>query len=337
MATVREIAQLAGVSPSTVSRVLTASTPVSAATRRKVQEAVDTLAKAISQENVSFDHSVGIIMPASTASDPTGHPSLFTIITAFVETLSSMGVSNTTLVYDEKLNSPAALLSPKLDGYMIIGTSSVQEEQLLPVLSQMDVPHIIINRHAVNNRLVSICFDDDDAACNAVEHLISLGHRQIVYVGGNEDYQNSRRRLAGYRRALEKHGIDYDSRYFLSGKYSETSGYQMGKLMLTLDPRPTAAFFASDALAVGCMRCMAEHGIRIPQDLAMIGFGNAEVCEYVLPSLSTVSQPSRNVGIVAAKMLAQMWQTPEIAHSEICMKTELILRESSGGPTTKKN
>lgn len=331
MSTVRKIAALAGVSPSTVSRVLTNSTPVNDSTRQKVLSAIETLNAPAAEMPRLKDRTVGIIMPASTVSDPNGHQSLFTIIASFVETLSSHGIANTTLVYDEQAVSPTSILSPALDGYMIIGTRSSQEQCLLSALAQMDVPHVLINRQAVNNKLVCICFDEESSSCAAVEHFISLGHRNIAYVGGEVDFQNTRRRFEGYRRALENHNIPLQNKYVLYGQFSELSGYKIGRDILELSPRPSAIFFASDAIAVGCMRYFSEQSVNVPDDIAIIGFGNTEMCRHVLPSMSTISQPDKEVGCVAADMISHMWQSEEISHADIYMQTKLILRASSGG------
>lgn len=332
MATVREIAHIAGVSASTVSRVLNSAHSVSPSTRAKVLAAKETLESNSFPIVPALEYSVGIIMPVDSATDLSGHPSLFTIIASFVERLTLYGVKNTTLIYDENKMRPDDFLANPLDGYMIIGTSEEQENALLTALAKRGVPHLLVNRQAGNEHTICVNFDDEQASVSAVEHLVGLGHRNIAFIGGSKNYQNTKRRLSGYLLALEKAGIEKNNDYILFGEYNESSGYRMGQALMAIKQRPTAAYFASDSLAIGCMRYVTEHGLRLPRDLAMIGFGNIEACQYVSPKLSTVAQPSRDTGIAAAGALLQMLEIPTIAQNQLLLKTNLIIRESSGSP-----
>jgi len=332
MATVREIAKLAGVSASTVSRVLNSAISVSPSTRSKVLSAKEELENHTSRSFPKREYSVGIIMPSGPATNLIEHPSLFTIITSFIERLTAHGVKNTTLVYDENKICPDDLFATQFDGYMIIGTSEEQENILLPELAKRGIPHLLVNRYANNEHLICLNYDDEHASTSVVEYLISLGHRKIAFIGGNKNYQNTKRRLSGYQLALRKAGIAERNDYILFGEYSEAFGYQSGETIMSMKERPTAAYFASDPLAIGCMRYLSEHGLSLPKDLAIIGFGDIEACKYVSPKLSTVAQPSRDTGIAAAGTLLQMIETPTITQNQVLLKTKLIIRESSGGP-----
>lgn len=333
-ATIREIAKAAGVSPSTVFRVLNSGASVSPNTRAKVIAAQQILQnkKAITPAKESSRFSVGIIMPAHSAADLAGHPSLFTIITSFVEALSSRSVSNTTIIFDEKTMSPQSLIASPKDGYLIIGTSEEQERTLVPLLSEAGLPSLLINRQAKDLHTSSVNVDDTAATMDATEHLISLGHQNIAFIGGNKNFQNTKHRLLGYQIAMERHNLPLENDHILFGEFSEFSGYQQGKTILNMLHRPTAAICASDPLAIGCMRALTEGGLRLPDDFAVIGFGNIEACKYVTPSLSTVSQPSQEMGAIAAATLIQMLENPIILSQKVRLKTNLVLRDSSGSP-----
>lgn len=330
--TIREIAKAAGVSPSTVFRVLNSDVPVSPTTRAKVIAAQQILQskKAYTATETVSRYSVGIIMPTYSAADLSAHPSMFTIITSFVEELSVRSIANTTIVYDEHTMTPQDLLALPKDGYLVIGTSEEQEKAIVPVLSQAGIPCVLINRHATDPRVGSIRFDDTSATMEATEHLISLGHRNIAFVGGNKNFQNTKRRLLGYQMAMEKNGIPIRNCNIFFGEYNEPSGYQRGKELMALENRPTAGIFASDPLAIGCMRYLTEIGLHLPEDFAVIGFGDIDACQYVTPTLSTVSQPSREAGIVAADVLVQMLENPLICSQKVRLRTELVIRDSSG-------
>lgn len=331
-ATMRQIAKVAGVSLSTVFRVLNSDVPVSPTTRAKVIAAQQILQnkKAHTSIDGTVQYSVGIIMPTYSAEDLSAHPSMFTIITSFVEELSMRSIANTTIVYDENFMTPQDFLVHPKDGYLIIGTSEDQEKSIVPVLSEAGIPCVLINRHANTSHVASVYIDDMAATADATEHLISLGHRNIAFIGGNRNFQNTKRRLLGYQMALEKYGIPVRSCNILFGEYNERSGYQKGKELLSLPERPTAGIFASDPLAIGCMKYLSENGFHLPEDFALIGFGNIEACQYVTPTLSTVSQPSRETGIVAADVLVQMIEKPIICSQQVRLKTDLVVRDSSG-------
>ena len=335
-ATMREIAKVAGVSLSTVFRVLNSDVPVSPTTRAKVIAAQQILQnkKVSSAAEAAVRYSVGVIMPTYSAEDLSAHPSMFTIITSFVEELSARSIANTTIVYDEHQMSPQDLLALPKDGYLIIGTSEEQERSIVPVLSQAGIPCVLINRHASVSHVGSVHIDDVAATTDATEYLIALGHRNIAFIGGNKNFQNTKRRLLGYQMALEKHGIPLRSCNILFGEYNEPSGYQKGRELLNLPERPTAGIFASDPLALGCMRYLTENGLHLPGDFAVIGFGNIDACQYVTPTLSTVSQPSRETGIVAADVLVQMMEKPIICSQQVRLKTDLVIRDSSGSLLT---
>lgn len=337
-ATMREIAKAAGVSPSTVFRVLKSEVPVSPNTRAKVIAAQQILQskKNTTPAETLGRFSVGIILPAHSAADLGGHPSLFAIITSFVEELSARGVSNTTIIYDEKTMAPQSLLSTPMDGYLIIGTSEEQERVIVPLLSNAGLPNILINRQAEDVYTSSVNVDDTSSTMDATEYLISLGHRDIAFIGGNKNFQNTRHRLLGYKLAMEKHGLPIRNEYIFFGEFSEQSGYQQGKAILNLYHRPTAGICASDPLAIGCMRCLAENGLHMPEDFAIIGFGNVEASKYVTPSLSTVSQPSKEMGTIAANTLIQMLENPIICFQKIRLKTSLVIRDSTGSPISSR-
>lgn len=335
-ATMREIAKAAGVSPSTVFRVLNSDIPVSPTTRAKViaaQQILQSKKNTVPAEPLGR-FSVGVILPAHSAADLGGHPSLFAIITSFVEELSARGISNTTIVYDENTMAAQSLLSTPMDGYLIIGTSEEQERAIVPLLSAAGLPNVLINRQAKDIHTSSVNVDDTSSTMDATEHLISLGHREIAFIGGNKNYQNTRHRLMGYQLAMEKHGLPVRSDYILFGEFSERSGYQQGKALLSLPRRPTAGVCASDPLAIGCMRCLTENGLNLPEDFAVIGFGNVEASKYVTPSLSTVSQPSKEMGTIAANTLIQMLENPIICSQNVRLKTNLVIRDSSGSPVS---
>lgn len=326
MATVREIAALAGVSPSTVSRVINGTAPVKDSLRNKVFSAIqrlDNLERSNAEEGIHG--TVGIIMPTASAMKLAEHPSLYTIVLSFISVLSNHGVGNTMIPLE---SSMTGLASHGIDGYLILGTSEDQENRLLTILNDSGKPYIFVNRFMGNKHASYINFDEEQAIEIAVNHLLELGHREIAFIGGNPDYRNTKLRHMSYVNTLRKAGIEPDPELALYGEYSERSGEELGCELLMLGKRPSAACVASDPIAIGLMRYLSQHGMKLPQDLSVIGFGDIDACEYVTPSLTTISQNSREIGSVAADALLQMMKNPIICRQQILLHTKLVVRNS---------
>ena len=327
MATMRKIAQLAGVSPSTVSRVINGNVPVKEAARNKVLAAIQRLELAESRDGSMTKGNVGIIMPSSSAVNLAAHPSLYTTVLSFIETISSRSLGNTTILLDDFF-SPERLNSADLLGYLILGTSNAQEEYLLPMLTACGRPFVFINRLMGNVHASCVNIDDAQATEVAVNYLLSLGHKKIAFIGGDQDFPNTRIRYSSYKRTMEFAGLTVRSDYVFYGNYSEESGAQMAERVMQLDLLPTAACIASDSIAIGFIHRLAEFGIKVPDDMSIVGFGNIEASSYVTPALTTISQNSREIGHIAALTLIQHIDNPCIYSQQVLIRTALVIRNS---------
>ena len=332
--TIRDIAQAAGVSPSTAFRALNDQNLVKPATRAKVIAAQQMLENEMSipKEKTRITKSVGIIVPVSTAHDLSGRPSMFTMIGSFLSELSSNGIGNTMLVFDEKSMSISDLLRETMDGYLVADTSEEQENVIIPALSNAALPCVLVNRRADAPFVSSVNIDDKTACADAADYLISLGHRRIAFLGGRKNYQNTKRRLLGYQQALQNAGLSFNEEYAMFGDYSETSGYTMSDALLRMSPRPTAVICASDPIAIGCMHRLKDASLSLPGDCSIIGFGDIESCRLVSPTLTTIAQPSRELGAIAAKTLIQMMNYSVLINQQLMLQTKLIIRESTAAP-----
>jgi len=326
MPSVRKIAKKAGVSPATVSRVLTQSASVKPDKVKKVLNAI----KALEQHEPNIEGgSVGLIIPSSLSVDPMEHHGLFLAMNGFIEVMSQHGISNTTLILDQSKTSLAQLFSNLHDGYSVMGTNEEQEESIISYLSDKNIPCVLLNRVSNATRVGCVLLDDEVSTEKAVQHLISYGHSKIAFVGGPANFQNTKRRLEGYKRALLNSGISIDENYIIYGEYNEAFGKSAGELLLSMKNRPTAAFCTSDSIAVGCMKTLKKAGLTLPEDFAIASHGNEEIYRYITPSLTTVGQPSRIVGETVAQVLLHMIKTPLISTEKIILKTNLIIGESS--------
>jgi LacI family transcriptional regulator len=166
----------------------------------------------------------------------------------------------------------------------------------------------------------------------ATEHLLSLGHRRIGAITGPGGYLCSRARIDGYRSALERAGVRFDQALVRNGDFEHEGGFIRGGELLGLASPPTAIFAGSDQQAFGVYEAARQRGLRIPQDLSVVGFDDLPVTRWVSPPLTTVRQPLAEMGRAAAQMLGQLIEGISLRSSRVELSTELITRESTAAP-----
>lgn len=335
-ATVRDVAKAANVSPSTVSRVLSGAVPVRDELRQRVLIAVEKLhytyrpVQRTASVGSGISASVGVLVPRFSGSDFLTHPTIYNIFTTFVDVLSKVGISNTAVLIDrENLNDLDKLFTPRHQGYLIVGTTESDERILMPYLMKMSIPHIVVNRWMDEYQQSYVNVDDRQAAFDAVRHMIALGHRHIAFVGGQKELRCTALRRSGYKAAMEEAGLPVLPEHLHYCDNNEASGVRVAGDLLSLTPRPTAGFFCSDMVAIGCQRRMRERGVRLPQDFSMVGYGNMNLSSYVRPQLTTVDMPIGELGRHAALMMQALILDPTLAQVRVLLKAKLVLRGST--------
>jgi DNA-binding LacI/PurR family transcriptional regulator len=235
------------------------------------------------------------------------------------------------LIIDEpQIKNIESLFTEKMNGYLILGTSQEQEDILLSFLDSLRSPYVLLNRWINEKHVNYVNIDDTRASMTATEHLLSLKHRKIAFVGGDENFRNSKLRLLGFTRACEQAGLNPPGKYIIQDKYTETSGYEAADKLLSLKDPPSAAFFTSDVLAIGFQRALRERNMNLPEDFAMVSYGDIQLARYVSPQLTTIRMPSEEMGRQSAAVLLNLIHNPQVASVQILMKASLIIRESCG-------
>jgi LacI family transcriptional regulator, galactose operon repressor len=225
-----------------------------------------------------------------------------------------------------------SLQQRRVDGVIITALHLSAED--LVALVETDIP-VVVQGSAMpvlvrGFPLDSLYVNNIAAARTAVSFLIGREHTRIGMIAGQKDTPPRHDRVLGYRQALEQHGIPIDERLILDSDFKEEGGYRSAKLLLELSPRPTAIFAASDLMAVGAMVAIKEAGLRIPDDIAIVGFDDIPIAKLVNPALTTVAQFQEKLGQRAAEMLFERLNgtAPETGYCEE-MPYELIVRESA--------
>ncbi|WEK53747.1 MAG: LacI family DNA-binding transcriptional regulator [Candidatus Cohnella colombiensis] len=314
-ATIKDVAKLTGVSVATVSRVLHNLTGYSAETRSKVLQAIEELGyrpNAIARGLINKrTQTIGVLFPDVSSSfssdilngiEETSHEHGFSVI-----------VCNTARNGERTLKYLQVLQEKQVDG-VIVASQSINQAYEAELMS-MNVPVVLINTLAHHNQIVTVKVDDRQAAYDATAYLISNGHREIAMISGNrDDLLAGSTRLSGYRQALEDQGLTYVEDRIAYGDFRYESGRSAMKQLLDTNLPFTALFVASDEMAIGAMGVAHEAGIRIPEDISIIGFDDLLISRMSIPPLTTIHQPLQQMGRSASEMLIRMMDTSGEVH-----------------------
>ena len=203
----------------------------------------------------------------------------------------------------------------------------------LDQLREADIPLVVVDPvDPPPPDLPSVGATNWAGGLTATEHLLGLGHRRIGVIAGPDDYLCSRARTDGYRSALGRAGIEFDPELVRNGDFEHEGGFSRGGELLYLADPPSAIFAGSDQQAFGLYEAARRRGLRIPQDLSVVGFDDLPVARWVSPPLTTVRQPLAEMGRAAAQMLGDLIDGVPLRTSRVELSTELIVRESTVPP-----
>jgi LacI family transcriptional regulator len=305
-----DVARKAGVSPKTASRVLNDEANVTEATRQRVRAAMEALdyRPLPSARSLAGNRSFVVAMlydnndnPASTylAEIQDG------VLEACDEHRYSMMVRPLRMRGDDFVRRLDALISDHHPDGVVLTPPITDYEPLLRRLKERNVPYASVSP-VQHDGAIGVAMDEQEAARAIVEHLLQLGHRRIAHVIGIADHGASRWRLAGYRDALAAAGIAEDPALVVQGAFTFSSGVAAAHELFALKDRPTAVFAANDDMATGVMWAAGEYGMKVPHDLSVCGFDDTPLARQLWPALTTVRQPSREMGKIAAQQLLNL-------------------------------
>jgi LacI family transcriptional regulator len=220
------------------------------------------------------------------------------------------------------------LVNKQVDGIIFVATGD-QIEQLHFLLDQ-GIPVVMIDRDLPEVAVDTIIADNCLGGQLATQHLIELGHRRIACITGpSSSITPSAGRLVGYRQALSEAGIPYEEPLVRLGDYHPQSGMEITGQLLCLPSAPTAIFACNDLMALGALRAAVKAGLRVPEDLSIVGFDDIELASYTNPPLTTIRQPKNDIGVLATQTLARRIANKGISSIKVMLPTHLIVRESS--------
>ena len=333
-----ELGRLAGVSRSTVSRVVNGDARVSPDARTRVEAAIresgyvpHAAARSLASNRTRI---LGLLIPGAVGfifSDPY-FPKL---VQGVVDACNAADYGMMLMM--EPADDPIAaeriyhrvIRGRHLDG--VIVTTSLMGDRLLERLASDELPAVLIGRHPSLPSLTTVDVDNRGAARRAVEHLLGHGHRRIAHLSGPLDIMAAIDRADGYRDALAGGGIPLDDSLLIEGDFTEAKGRDaMRRLLTHPDGRPDAVFCGSDTMAAGALRAIADLGLSAPRDIAVMGFDGLEQHAVSFPHLSTVVQPIPELGRSAVGALLGRISAPEEPAAQMVLPTRLALRGSCG-------
>jgi LacI family transcriptional regulator len=330
MSTIVDVARRAGVSVSTVSHVVNGTRRVNADTARLVEEAIAFVgfrpnALARSLKRASTD-SVGIAMSMIS------NPYFSDIVCAIEAECARLGLmvflSDTQDESAQELKVVQALHQRRVDG-IILAPSADPERRALNYLDKSRIPFVLVDR-LLSRRFDQVGVQNKSAMQHLVEHLISHGHKRIAFVAGQSGFATARERTEGYKAALKAGGVVYDKALLVAASTStQTAALSTRKLFELPDP-PTALATGNNLATIGVMHGLRELGLRVPDDVALVGFDDFEWADYFEPRLTVIAQPCQEIGREAASLLMERIAAPDGKRRTIRLKPRLVMRTSCG-------
>lgn len=330
----KDIAEKAGVSTATVSHVLNGTRYVTPELKQRVLTVVEELGyvpnNVASSLRRRYTNTVGFITTELT------NPFYAEIAVAAELVLREHGymllISNTFNEIERERVYVKAMLSHQVDGLLF--TSVQMESHTWRLLQSMQVPFVLINRRFAGYDAPYVGVDNMGAMQHLVEHLISLGHTRIGFIGGFPHSSSARDRYRGYRRALERHHIAWDPDLLCEGRYDFQSGIEGAERLLTLPPskRPTAIACANDLMALGVIDWASRNGLEVPRQLSVTGFDDIEVAGIEPISLTTARQPRAEMGRIAAQLLLELIMGHQPQERSVMLPCDIVVRKSTAPP-----
>lgn len=341
--TIFDVADRAGVSYSTVSRVVTGQRHVAPRTRDKVESAMAELGYVADLRARSLaggrTRMVGVLTAELASSFVTE------IVKSIDRELSQRGydlILCTTHVRNTTEREYVAQLTNGLVEGLVILLPSAQRFYL-PALQARDFPHVMVDFDELDERSLIIRSANKQGAIEATNHLLELGHRRIGFVEGDKGLSSGRERFEGFGEALSSAGVGLDASLVVEGDWRDESGYRAGLDLLQRPNPPTAIFAANDVMALGLMRSAHELGIRVPADLSLVGFDDVPEARLLTPALTTVRQPLSEIGRLATQLLVEGMEHGAMERGVRELPTELMIRQTtssipseSGGASTNR-
>lgn len=332
--TIKDVAKKAGVSPSTVSRVISNHPRISHKTAARVKQIMEELGyhpNMMAKSLVSnTTNTLGIILPRPAEElfqNYFFHEALRGIVAhsnrAGYDLLMSAGSTE-----KEELNTVTRLVKGRrVDGVILLHSRA--QDPMISLLHELDFPFVVIGRPIEYPDVLSVDNDNVQAAYDCTRHLIDQGHQRIGFVSGPPDLTMSRDRLEGYRKALSEANLPMRHDWIVEGEFLQESGYRAMSSIMNLPERPTALVVIDDVVTFGVIRGLTELGYRVPDDISLVSFNNIALSELSSPPISSIDIGTYQIGYMTSQTLIRLIQGERPHQPRVIIPHRLMVRESS--------
>lgn len=328
--TMTQVAKAAGVSVSTVSHVLNGTRPVAPATRTLVQDAIAELG--FTHKPVSRSLGAGSTVTIGVALSLVSTLYSQELIAGVEEEAQRQGMQ---LLLSDTRDDPereervvANLLAHHVQG-VIISPTAGWERGALRLLNEHSMPFVVVDR-VQDLRVDQVGVENESGSASVVEHLLATGHERVAIIAGRPGLATTSERIAGYRLAHRRRGLEVDERYIVHGDSIEQGGRRAMSALLALPERPTGVFIGNDSMTIGALRALRAAGLRLPEEMAVVCFDDFPWADVFEPRLTTVAQPSFAIGARAVQMLTRRLADPGAPAQTLRLSGEITHRDSCG-------
>lgn len=333
MTTIREVAEKANVSSSTVSHVINNTRYVSEETRARVMEAMrelnyipNRLARSLRSKDMRTN-TIGLLIPDS--ANPFFAEVSRGVEDACFEKGYNVILGNSDNDQTKEIEYLDVLLSKQVDGIILVSAGS--QDDTLEFVNERGATVVAVDRafdEAIRDSVDSVLVDNEGGGYEATRYLLDLGHVRIGCISGPSLLRPSAGRVHGYVQALAEAGVESDPSLIIPGDFRPQSGYEITQQLLELDSPPSAIFACNDMMAMGALYATHEAGLRTPEDVSVVGFDDIELASFTVPRLTTIAQPSHEMGFLAVELLTQRFSSPSSPRRHEVLPTSIVIRDS---------
>lgn len=329
--TIKDIARQLNISVSTVSRAIRNASDVNKETKQAVMSLVEELNYHPNQLALSLrnkqTHTIGVIVP-----------NLDYVLSMMVRGIDEVALEAgyTVMIcqsnesFGREILNTRRLLESLVDGFIISVSSETKNFEHFKKIQEKEIPMVVFDRVTPHLKAPSVRIDNEDGGFQATEHLIEQGYKRIAILAGPKNLDISNKRMDGYLLAHKKHKVKVDQNLIMHCDFNQDYAFFATEELLAMKKPPDAIFTISDRMAIGAMLAIKKKGLNMPEDIGLVGFNDEPILNLVSPTISSVEQPSFELGKVSAKLFIEsMHHTEDMSHIEKVLKPKLYVRESS--------
>lgn len=327
MITIKDIARVAGVSHTTVSRALNGNPLIKKETRDRIEKIAAELnyvpnynAKSLVMKK---SYTIGLFF--SSIDQGTSASFLVEVIKGINHVLDEN--YNLSVNGIDSIHNLDNIIPQRFDGILVMSQSDADNAFIYHV-KKMGIPLIVLNRQLEDPGIMNVIANDREGVKEAIDHAISQGHRKLAMIEGKKGFKSSTERKQGFLDSMLEHGLPLTSDYFVTGDYSIESGYKAMSQLLALPDPPTLVFCGNDDMAIGAMNACFAEAVTIPAQLSLIGFDDIVFARYTNPALTTVRRPIADISELGTKKLIELMQKPDSRPEQLFVKTTLMVRQT---------